>query len=485
MEKARLVGRNSFGLVSLLALALLFLVVPVWHAVTHYPPTMQTIPAIAIPVVLVSFLLVGIGWLTTKPRTEGESERIFVWATLGTTAMAAFGALLALSLSLEGTPLTEPIVFVANTAIVGSLLGFAVGTYDARARIHARRRIESNERFWHIFEHSRDAMVLANNDGEYVECNPAATDLFGVPEPALLGKRIEDFAVDGFDFDAAWTQFLEEGDQHGQFRLFRPDDQVRIVEFAATADVMPEYHLSTLRDVTERVRYQRELADSREALGFLNHMLRHNVLNAMQVVLANLDTLQSDLDETTDRSESADVDAIQRRSEDVVSLVNRVKRFSDAMCRDRVMECISLTTVLRDATETVQETHPHATIIADIPDSVSVLADPLLSDVFENLLDNAVIHNDTDTPEVDVSVDVDETVRVQVTDDGPGVSDDVKQFVFSRGHSGHQTTGAGFGLYIVETLVERYDGTVWVDDNHPKGAVFTVELERAPTDSGL
>jgi sensor histidine kinase regulating citrate/malate metabolism len=93
-------------------------------------------------------------------------------------------------------------------------------------------------------------------------------------------------------------------------------------------------------------------------------------------------------------------------------------------------------------------------------------------------LKNAIQHNDKPVPEVSVAVEVtDDTAVVQVADNGPGVPDDRKDSIFGKGQKGLDSEGAGIGLYLVQTLVDRYDGAVWVTDNDPTGAVFTVELD--------
>ncbi|EMA28366.1 ATP-binding protein [Haloarcula japonica] len=49
--------------------------------------------------------------------------------------------------------------------------------------------------------------------------------------------------------------------------------------------------------------------------------------------------------------------------------------------------------------------------------------------------------------------------------------------IFRRGETGHvKSTGSGFGLFFVDSMVEEYGGTVWVEDNEPTGAVFVIEL---------
>lgn len=99
------------------------------------------------------------------------------------------------------------------------------------------------------------------------------------------------------------------------------------------------------------------------------------------------------------------------------------------------------------------------------PDGLQVSATGLLSSVFRNLLNNAVIHNDTETPEILVDVAVQaETVLVRVADNGPGVPDSRKDEIFGRGEMGLESPGTGIGLYLVDTLVNMYGGEVQITD---------------------
>ncbi len=114
-----------------------------------------------------------------------------------------------------------------------------------------------------LFEEALDAILIADEEGTYVEANPAACKLFGLPHSELLGKRITDFMVPGFDFALAWGNFLELGQATGELSLLRPDGTVREVEYAAKANFIPEQNLSILRDITERKQTERALTQER------------------------------------------------------------------------------------------------------------------------------------------------------------------------------------------------------------------------------
>lgn len=110
-----------------------------------------------------------------------------------------------------------------------------------------------------LFEAALDAMVLVDDQGHYVAANRAACDLFGLPREDLLGCCIADFAPPGFDLEQVWQGFQQQGHERGDFSLVRKDGTIREVEYSATANVIPHYHLSILRDVTERKQLERQL----------------------------------------------------------------------------------------------------------------------------------------------------------------------------------------------------------------------------------
>ncbi|WP_254279584.1 PAS domain S-box protein [Haloarcula marina] len=133
-------------------------------------------------------------------------------------------------------------------------------------KVQAKATREREQQLQSIFDSTLDALVLADDDGTYVSVNPAACDLYGLPEDELVGRNVADFAPEGYDVAAAWEAFIAEGTGRGEFPLVRPDGEVRIVDFAATADVAPGLHLSALRDITERKEDERRLADQRDEL---------------------------------------------------------------------------------------------------------------------------------------------------------------------------------------------------------------------------
>jgi two-component system nitrogen regulation sensor histidine kinase NtrY len=97
--------------------------------------------------------------------------------------------------------------------------------------------------------------------------------------------------------------------------------------------------------------------------------------------------------------------------------------------------------------------------------------------VLINLLDNAVIAlSSGGTIGITVCLNQEQqTVSITISDNGPGISEQVKARLFEPYFSTRKS-GTGLGLAIANTIVAEHNGSIRVQDNLPTGAAFTVEL---------
>lgn len=230
-------------------------------------------------------------------------------------------------------------------------------------------------------------------------------------------------------------------------------------------------------DITERKRYEHELEEQRDNLEILNQVVRHDIRNDMTVVRGRANLLEEHIDEG--HAGWDDLRAVQKSTESAIELTKTARDLAKTMLSTEAdVEPVRLDQYLRTPIENARSAFENAVITVDDGLSdVRVRGNELLEAVFRNLIQNAVVHNDTDTPTVHVSMTrADGTVTVAIADNGPGIPDNRKEMIFGKGETGLDSSGTGVGLYLVETLVEQYGGDVWIEDNDPKGAVFLVEL---------
>jgi signal transduction histidine kinase len=249
-------------------------------------------------------------------------------------------------------------------------------------------------------------------------------------------------------------------------------------DYLVKGEIDGELLVRTMRYAIERKKNERELAQRTNQLAVLTQVLEHDIRNDMNVVAGTADLLRAEVGD----EHAGHVDQIRDNVNHVVEITETASELLETVTGESELsvEPRALDAVLDAELAKARTSHEHAevTVAGDIP-AVDVLADSMLSSVFSNLLNNAVQHNDAATPRVTVSVEAGpETVRVAVADNGPGVPDGHKTSIFSRGERGVDSTGTGVGLYLVQTLVDQYGGSVAVTDAADGGAVFEVELQR-------
>ena len=230
-----------------------------------------------------------------------------------------------------------------------------------------------------------------------------------------------------------------------------------------------------LRYAVVRSRQQRTLRRRRDQMEFFNSILQHDMLNGMNVIRARGELLAENLD--GDEQEYAET--IVDWSDDIIDLTEKVRSVLKTLSEDGMneMQQRDLEAVLDAAAERARSMSPACTVNNHVAD-IEVAADELLEDVFGNLFLNAVEHAGEDVT-IDVTASVEDVVvQIRIADDGPGIEPARRRRVFERGQKGAGSSGTGFGLYFVDSMVESYGGSIWIEESDSGGAAFVLELPR-------
>jgi light-regulated signal transduction histidine kinase (bacteriophytochrome) len=112
-----------------------------------------------------------------------------------------------------------------------------------------------------------------------------------------------------------------------------------------------------------------------------------------------------------------------------------------------------------------------------------VSADELqLTQLFQNLIGNALKFRSASVPRVDVScIETDAEWEFRVRDNGIGIDPQYAErifMVFQRLHTREEYPGTGIGLAICKKVVERHGGRIWVSSTVGEGATFHFTLPK-------
>lgn len=230
-------------------------------------------------------------------------------------------------------------------------------------------------------------------------------------------------------------------------------------------------------------RLVRELEARNDTLELVNHMLRHDVLNGTQTIQGYADLLDEDLD--LDAENERYLRNIRQGGTRITNLVEDVRVVMDTITEEGRRTTVDLSELVAEEVAHARDRFPEATVETEVQPGVAVVANTTFRAVVTNLLENAIEHNDAETPVVEVTVLTGgDRACLRVADNGPGFPDELAELAFGEGRREPGDRGMGIGLYLVRVLTENVGGSVAVDDNDPRGAVVTVDLQRSDGSHG-
>ena len=126
--------------------------------------------------------------------------------------------------------------------------------------------------------------------------------------------------------------------------------------------------------------------------------------------------------------------------------------------------------------------------------TISVMANELLSEVFENIIINSINYNRNKVVHVEVIISVINIyyrnyVKIEFKDNGIGIDDERKEIIFQDTHmKSRQSKGMGIGLSLVAKLIELYGGKICVENrikgDSTKGSNFVILIPLAKKKEG-
>ncbi|MFB6206015.1 MAG: PAS domain S-box protein, partial [Haloglomus sp.] len=320
----------------------------------------------------------------------------------------------------------------------------------------------------------RDAILVVDADGRIVDCNPAFTDLFGYEPEAIEGEPTTVL----FASEAEFARLQQVVDQPADSR--GPVETVDYVKrsgqvFPGETNVF-RFHdrsgetvgfLGLIRDVSEREERLTQIKN-------IDRVLRHNLNNALTVVLGNAEAIERRARGELAR-EAARIAETGRQLQETSEKERQITKFLAA--RRSVAER-DIAAVVRAEANAVVERHPAADVAVDAPERQPVLAVPEIGRAVAELVENAVVHSDRDEPSLTLSVESTARglVTVDVADDGPGIPETERQLLTGELEIQPLLHGSGLGLWLVTLVVQHSDGTIAVEDNDPRGSVVTLTL---------
>lgn len=368
-----------------------------------------------------------------------------VIANLAFTLRVRWGPLPALDLT--------PFAFVAS----GVLVSLALFRFDLLERSPVARQ--------QILDEMGDGFVVLDTDGGVVDSNPIAREI--TDSLALVREG------DGSAAPAAPMRLNTVLDAvHGETVTATVGGRQRAydVQRSPLTDHRDRFVgiVVAFRDVTGRDEHE-------QRLDVTQRILRHNLRNKMNVVRGWAELL----DETADHEGSEAPRQIMDAADELIDLAEKTRQMV-ALGEHESTELtpVDLRKCLAVVLDGLRSDYPQATIECSVPAGVTLRLpdEEVLSVAVENLVENAIEHNDAAEPWVEISAaNTAEETRINVADDGPGIPE-TERVVLEAGVETPLAHGSGVGLWLTYWCVSHMGGEITFDSREPRGSIVTMTL---------
>ena len=400
--------------------------------------------------------------------------------------------------------------FEISASVVKSGLGEPICMMASFMDITERKRSEeklniayedlkrSEEKYRSLFEQSKDAIIMANNDGSLIDANPVAVELLGFDsKDEFIGTNMGDIYANPEDRRALlevldFDRYVKER----EFVLKKKSGELITVSSSITAVHDVANHLVSIlgifHDVTKEKSLEAQLVQAQklESLGTLAGGIAHDFNNILGIIMGYSGLMDKENPQPEKISKS--VDAIQKAAERGTALVNQLLTF--ARKGESVYERVQVNDVVVEILKLLKEILPKTIEVVSVTDPALPLisADPAqLHQVLMNLCINSrdAMANGGTLKIRTEKLEGDSLVRtfpaalpgkyivLAVSDTGTGMDEETKKRIFDPFFTTKEVgKGTGLGLALVHSIVANHEGFVDVATQLGMGTTFFIYL---------
>jgi len=358
--------------------------------------------------------------------------------------------------------------------------------YQALVESRVKDEIRKNEiLFTQLFNNIPMAVVMLDAVGKVELVNPGFSKIFGYELAELKGRNLNDFIVpaelqnEGMDLNNVIS--AQSIIQVETFRKRKTGERVDVLLYGMPilidGGVIGIYGVYV--DITTHRMMEEELKVRNAELDNFVYKVSHDLRAPLSSILGlvNLSKLPGNTDDLNDYIKiiGDKVAALDHFISDVLSHSKNLKldvKYDNVDVRGILLRTITDLNYLEGAND----------VKFDLSLEVEhFYSDPWrISEIFRNLVSNAIKYRHRDNRKPSVSVKITEQnnwVRIVFADNGIGISKPNLDHIFEMFYRAtEQSDGSGIGLYIVKNAVEKLDGHIQVDSQVGVGTTFYIEL---------
>ncbi len=372
-------------------------------------------------------------------------------------------------------------------ATEGKTAGFRLTLVDITER---KRSEESLLRLQKAVETMNIGVCITDTEGKILYANPAEAEMHGYGPRELIGQSARTFAPLAIWNSANLHRIKEMKSWRREGINIRKDGSIFPVQLISEAVSSIDGQLiglvTTCEDISERKLIEQMKND---LIALVSHELKTPLASIISSLTLIEDTQEPEISEHSRNL----IEIALRNSKQMARLVNDLldlEKIKSGKMNVR-MEPLELTSFVEKALETngpyARQFRVKVVLNGRLPGLLVKADSDRLMQVMTNLLSNAVKFS---PPNDCVSVALssyDKSLRVAVTDHGPGIPEEMRSRIFERFApirvlEERQRKGTGLGLSISKALIGMMGGTIGFETKGNEGTTFYFDLPKYPSE---
>jgi len=331
-------------------------------------------------------------------------------------------------------------------------------------------------------------------------------NLWDMASPILIGeKRIATIFLGQFFYDDEEIDkevFIQQAQEYGfdtqeylkalervprWSRKKVNDAMVFYTKFAQLISQIGYQNYMNLKLIDDLEKKDEILREEYEKSQFFKELLAHDIGNIMNNIKSSIELIKM---KSSPKSilvrEKKLVNLIVKQIERCNSLISNVRKISQLEDLNQSSKKINLKELLDSIIERIENSYSTLDLeikTVNLTEKNNVKAGSLLLEAFENIVLNAIVHNQSNKIQIEINVsrlteNDEKWIKIEFKDNGVGIPNERKESIFERGYS---TRASGIGLFLVKNIIENSQGKVWVENrnasDYSKGSNFVVLLK--------
>ena len=351
-----------------------------------------------------------------------------------------------------------------------------------------------------LIEASLDPLVTIGSDGKITDVNNSTEKFTGRTRNELIGTDFSDYFTEPKKAREGYKKVFKEGfvldypleikNKNGHTTSVLYNASVYKNEFNEVTGVFAAARdITKMKNVENKLKkYQntlekkvslrtKALEQSNKELKEFAYVASHDLKEPLRMITSFLQLIELRYKDQLDQDANEFIGFAVEGSKRMDKMINDLLEYSRIGNQEREFEYLQseklLETVLMNLKSAIEDTN---TLITHDPLPLIFANEQMMIQLFQNLISNSIKYHGEKNPEIHISADnVNDEYIFAIKDNGIGIDQNHLERIFTifqRLHTREEYEGTGIGLAIVQKIVQKHHGKIWVESELGKGTTF-------------